>query len=269
MTPEAENALNALSFCFPAGETFFIVSVRNYAKRITDPILKDQVSRFIHQEAMHTKEHARSNRELREVHPYGAAMEKIAQTGMSVTRFISPKITQLAVSCAIEHFTAILADVLLRQQERVIAESEPAFAALWLWHAVEETEHKAVCFDVYQHVAGRGFFAYLHRVVIMVTTTLTLAAVLGGGFAFLKWKARRRLSADKPGKRSTDSLQLSGVLRDLPMKMYRDYFRYSFHPWQHDNRHLIDEWKALHASFGRQEEKARMPPAPQAIVMAS
>jgi predicted metal-dependent hydrolase len=28
---------------------------------------------------------------------------------------------------------------------------------MWLWHAVEEAEHKAVCFDVYQQVCGKGW----------------------------------------------------------------------------------------------------------------
>ena len=42
-----EDALNALSFAFPAGEAYFINSVRNYLKRIKDPVLKEQAERFI------------------------------------------------------------------------------------------------------------------------------------------------------------------------------------------------------------------------------
>jgi predicted metal-dependent hydrolase len=32
-----------------------------------------------------------------------------------------------------------------------------------------------------------------------------------------------------------------GMLRLLPS--YLAYYRPSFHPWQHDNRHLLEAWK--------------------------
>ena len=38
---------NALSLLFPAGERFFMDSVRNYRDRIDDPVLKQQVLGFI------------------------------------------------------------------------------------------------------------------------------------------------------------------------------------------------------------------------------
>nr|WP_317622487.1 MULTISPECIES: metal-dependent hydrolase [unclassified Ketobacter] len=31
---------------------------------------------------------------------------------------------------------------------------DPDALKLWLWHALEENEHKAVAFDVYQQVSG-------------------------------------------------------------------------------------------------------------------
>ena len=46
---------NALSLLFPAGERFFMDSVRNYRDQIDDPVLKKQVLGFIGQEAMHTR----------------------------------------------------------------------------------------------------------------------------------------------------------------------------------------------------------------------
>ena len=52
---------NALSLLFPAGERFFMDSVRNYRDRIHDPVLRKQVLGFIGQEAMHTREHVDYN----------------------------------------------------------------------------------------------------------------------------------------------------------------------------------------------------------------
>ena len=249
-----DDVLNALSFVFPAGEAYFINSVRYYLGRITDPALKEQAERFIYQEAMHSREHARSNQVLKQIHPYGREMEKMAAALLGFGRRFAPKATQLATSCALEHFTAMLADVLLREQRRLIDESEPAFVALWLWHAVEETEHKAVCFDVYQHIFGRGPLSYLHRTFIMATTSLTFVAAMAVGFGMIKWKKRRRHKGaalgGQPDLQSSGMPNLAVLLGGIPMKMYFDYYRFSFHPWQHKNAHLIDEWKTSYANFG-------------------
>lgn len=240
-----ENALNAVSFILPAGETFFMNSVRNYMDRIGDPVLREQVDRFIFQEGMHCKEHTRSNTVLKQTHPFGSEMEKLSGFLLSLGRRFTPKATQLATSCALEHFTGMLADLFLADQHRIMEEMDPGFATLWMWHAAEETEHKAVCFDVYQHVVGKGFFANLHRTVIMFTTSLVGLFALAAGFAMVKWKQRKL-----PKTAEAQAPRISMLLKDIPFRMYLDYYRFSFHPWDHDNRHLVDEWKCRNADFG-------------------
>ncbi len=136
----------------------------------------------------------------------------------------------------------MLADVLLRDQQRFIADSDPSFVAPWLWHAVEETEHKAVCFDVYQHVFGKGVFSYLLRVLTMANVSITFIGVLGIAFTWMKWK--------KPRNGELGAPTLAVLLHDVPLRMYFDYYRFSFHPWRHDNSALIDQWKAHFRDFG-------------------
>jgi uncharacterized protein len=242
-----EDALNALSFAFPAGEAYFVNSVRYYVKRITDPVLKEQAERFIHQEAMHAKEHGRANRELEQFHAYGRQMERLIAAWLGFSRRFMPRATQLATTCALEHFTAMLADVLLRDQQRFIADSDPSFVALWLWHAVEETEHKSVCFDVYRHVCGKGVFSYLQRVIVMGVVSMIFLGVLSVIFMRIKW-SKSGDTADAALRSGTPTLAV--LLHDVPLRLYFDYYRVSFHPWQHDNAQLIDEWKAYFGDFG-------------------
>lgn len=242
-----EDALNALSFAFPPGEAYFVNSVRHYVQRIKDPILKEQAERFIYQEAMHSKEHARANRELRQFHAYGRQMERLIVPMLGFSRRFMPRATQLATTCALEHFTAMLADVLLRDQQRFIAGSDPSFVALWLWHAVEETEHKAVCFDVYQHVCGKGVFSYLQRVIVMGVVSMIFLGVLSVIFMRIKW---RRPSGTTDVAKPSGTPTLAVLLHDVPLRLYFDYYRVSFHPWQHDNAQLIDQWKAYFGNFG-------------------
>jgi predicted metal-dependent hydrolase len=226
---EFEHVLNALSFVFPAGEKFFIESVRNYLDRIRDPALRDEANRFIYQEAMHTKEHIRSNLVLKQTYPHGEEIEKLAAFSLSIARRFTPRAVQLATTCALEHFTAMLSDDLLRKQEWFVSESDPAFSALWLWHAVEETEHKAVCFDVYQHVVGKGVFSYLLRIFTMFMTSLIFMAVLL--IAFRKIVKHNRQAAPAGSatgtlrQQSTEAPRESYLLLDSSWQLYFDYYR--------------------------------------------
>ena len=61
---------------------------------------------------------------------------------------LSP-LARLAATVALEHLTAILAAALLDGRSGSLAGADPRVAELWRWHAVEETEHKSVAFDVY------------------------------------------------------------------------------------------------------------------------
>ncbi len=264
---ELEDFLNAVSFIFPPGEKFFIQSVQNYRDKITDPVLKEQIKRFIYQEAMHTKEHVRCNLALTEVIPNGHKIEEFTAKFISAVHRFSPKSTQLAWTCALEHFTAILADTLLRNQEAFISETDPAFASLWLWHAVEESEHKAVCFDVYQEIAGKGVLGYLHRAIVMFLASVTFLITLHVAVTQVRKSekngkqnpaAEAPVTADRatdeprdqPSPNPSGKTGLRRFLEILPLKLYFDYYRPSFHPWDHNNVPLIEEWKQRYRDFG-------------------
>lgn len=249
-----EEILNVVSYFFPIGERYFIDSVQHYEGRITDPVLKAQVKDFIYQEAMHTKQHIRSNRVLDQTHSYGQAIAKISDVLLYKTRWFMPKATQLAVSCAIEHYTALLSHYLLRTLSSFVSVSNSSFGALWAWHAVEETEHKAVCFDVYQYVFGKGIFSYLHRAVVMAVVSLFFLSAIITGLFFIKKGGRKPLPAQikqkAPQQKSSYRQLWRLISRSMSPKLYFDYYRPSFHPWDHDNSHLVEEWKQAFPDFG-------------------
>lgn len=248
---DIEDLLNGISFMFPPGERFFIRTINYYRHRITDPLLQEQVRRFIHQESMHTKEHSRCNVALAAAFPAGPAAQKYARWWLAVAERLLPRAWQLAVTCAIEHLTAVLADTLLRVQEDFMAESaDPAIGALWLWHAVEETEHKAVAFDVYQTVIGKGLLAYLQRICVMFTVSFT--------FSLSAYVAIRQMrKGSNKAKTSTPSGQgkkFSGLLQEVVSReLYFSYYKRSFHPWNHDNSNLVARWRARFADLGGTE----------------
>ena len=157
------------------GERFFINSVRAYRDQITDPELKKAVTAFIGQEAMHGREHEEYNSALFAVAPIAPKFEKLVESILNSLSKHAPKAFSLSGTIALEHFTALLADGVL-SDSRVSGGADPDYAALWVWHSLEETEHKAVAFDVYEAVMGKGVGAYALR-----STGLVLATVLFWG----------------------------------------------------------------------------------------
>src|SRR3954471_13024454 len=81
--PVATAFFNALSATFPQGEMFFIDSVRRYRDQ-AEPQLRDQIDRFIQQEAMHTREHVAFNRLIKDAGYDTAAMDAYTRTRMAL-----------------------------------------------------------------------------------------------------------------------------------------------------------------------------------------
>ena len=68
-------------------------------------------------------------------------------------KFMSP-LQRLAMTAALEHVTAIMAESSLSEGSPMEEVADPAMRELWDWHAAEEMEHKSVAFDVYRAVGG-------------------------------------------------------------------------------------------------------------------
>lgn len=238
--PHVTHWLNAMSIFFPEGEKFFIEAVRHYRDRIDDPQLAADVHAFVGQEAMHSREHRRYNEALAEAGYPVERLEGWLKGFLGRVRKRSSPMERLATTIALEHFTAILAGQVL-EDETVLADGP--IPELWRWHAIEETEHKAVAFDVYAHVVGRGASAYVLRSVVMLTTTVIFwALVFRYHWVLVKTDGRTR---DVRGwfRLARFLLWAPGVFPKL-VGPWAQYFRFRFHPWQDDNHHFVEEWKA-------------------------
>ncbi len=143
-----------LSAVFPEGEDFFIRSVRRYADQITDPELKDQVKGFIGQEVTHGREHRALNERLHEMgYPTRRIDRLVNRRQKAIEARFSP-LTCLAITAALEHFTAVFAETLLSDERAQALLGTTEVRSMLLWHAIEESEHRSVAFDVYRSVGG-------------------------------------------------------------------------------------------------------------------
>lgn len=226
-----------MSTLFPAGETFFIESVRHYRDRITDPALLAAINGFIGQEAMHRKAHLQFNAMGRQQGYPTKAMEKILGGVLGGLQRFTPRIFQLATTVCLEHYTAIAAEQLLRDPQHR-AMTDPETLKLWLWHALEESEHKSVAFDVYQTVSGN----YLLRAGTMIPTTVIYFSVIAA-FMVAALAADRRLLDLPMHVRGLKYLFGRDGLFTRLKQPYLDFYRRDFHPTQHDTEALLAEWR--------------------------
>ncbi len=235
----ASHLAASLSSLFPDGEDFFVRSVRHYRNEITDPELKRQVSGFIGQEAIHGREHRVLNDRLDELGYPTKTFERITKKGLAIRERIAPPSANLAATAALEHFTATLAELVLTSEETRELFGHEALRDVFLWHALEESEHKAVAFDVYKAVGGTERM----RVWTMKFLRYGFVAVLAGQIVYSLLRDRatyRRGTLRKSFRRFRTSPLLT---RDL-WNQLRDYDRSDFHPDDRDTDALVIEWQA-------------------------
>ena len=235
--------LNTLSIFFPAGERFFIQSIRNYRDQISDADLKKAVAAFIGQEAFHTREHEEYNEAMAVAKLNTEKMEKTVEVLLAKLQEILPKPIQLAVTVALEHLTAMLAEMVL-VDDRFFAGSETHYHALWQWHAMEETEHKGVAFDVYEKVIGTGPKAYFMRTGVFVVANLIFWALVSRFY----WNVVKAEGQHRNVKGWGKALGLlfgrGGVVPRMTGE-WLDFFRPGFHPWDKNNAYHLDRAETL------------------------
>jgi hypothetical protein len=235
----------ALSSTFPAGEGEFIASVRLYRDKVKDPLLQEHIRGFIGQEGHHSRQHQRANEVLRDLGLDAVALDKHLES--YIARRVhkhSPKF-RLATTVGMEHLTAILAEHILTYPEIVETLSEPVKDLLY-WHAVEEIEHKAVAFDTFMSIENDQ--KYLRR--MMVWATLFFIHRISWYMGKLLWQQKKLPSWSDIKGFAGFMFGKKGMFTGIT-KNYLDFYKKGFHPWDHENRDLIERWKT---EFYREEQ---------------
>ncbi|MGI9439793.1 MAG: metal-dependent hydrolase [Parvibaculales bacterium] len=161
--PEWSHMVNGASLTMPYLEPFLIRTMREAIGEISDDALIEDARGFIGQEGQHYQNHRAFNERLKaNGYPELAHIEE--QMAADYQRFQNKSLKwRLAYSAGFETMTMGLTQWLVSQRRKLFAGADPSVTSLVLWHMVEETEHKTVAFDVYQHLYG-GYFARVRGV---------------------------------------------------------------------------------------------------------
>ena len=255
--PIATAFYNALSITFPRGEAYFVESVRAFRDG-TPPKLEREIKAFITQEVMHSREHVAFNNRVVEAGYDITALEKKVVESLELTKG-RPGIFNLCVTMALEHYTAIMAQQLL-EDPRVFAGADPEQAALWKWHAIEEIEHKGVAYDTWTHASRDWTRGKRWRIKSLIMLIVTKNFWINRYDGVMQLLAQDGIKGLKAHARVLWFLFGNpGLIRGLFLPWAR-FFLPGFHPWNHDDRHLIQradsDYEAARLPEARVEARA-------------
>ncbi len=231
---------NVLSLLFPAGESFFVHTIRNYRDFPVDAEMKKDLVGFVGQENMHSIRHADLNKYFDDM---GCGwIRKFAEfyleTVFGVFKLL-PRRHQLAMTVALEHMTAVVSEKFLAR-EFFVYHQHPSMRAIFVWHSIEEIEHKDVVFNLYKKVGGNyfervfyfffSFFALNFSVCLLITLFTIHDRTIFNPYEMIKgiWF----------------QIGWNGFYNPI----FRGAFTYlkpGFHPWDEDTSGLVQKWRNI------------------------
>ena len=233
------HVLTVLSSVFPDGEDYFVRSVNAVKDRVDDPELLAAVDGFVGQESMHGREHRALNDRLGELGYPTQAIGKYVRAVTAVRERIQGKKANVAFTAALEHYTATLAETLLGDEAARNEIGYPGVRYLLMWHALEESEHKAVAFDVFRTIGGgevmRQVTMWITHMTFVLETGIWAAISLAGD----SYARRHPVQVAKSAWR----LRKSPFTKPAPVKLLFQYHQPGFHPNDRDTHELIATWR--------------------------
>lgn len=227
---------NALSATFPRGEAFFIEAVKAHREG-ADAKLDAEIRAFVRQEINHTREHIAFNRLAEDAGYDIKAIDTRVAEMLALTKD-RPAIANLAVTMALEHYTAMMAAEFLENPAH-FADADAEVRDMWRWHAAEEIEHKGVAFDTWNHATRDWSPGKRWRVRSLVMVSVTARFFKNRWTDSLELLAQDGITGWKAKWGLFKYLTVSpGIVRRI-FPAWLAYFKPGFHPWDHDDRELI------------------------------
>lgn len=247
-----------LSVFLTIGEDLVIETARHHRTFIKDPSLIQRVTSLIGQEAIHSKLHNEFNDAIVDLQ-YPVKLYRFLGNKFFDYVFLRfPQPLKLSMMAGIEHFTAVLAEYMMKHEQNFYHTDDAKTRALWMWHMLEESEHKDIAYDVYQLLNGSyplraaGFFIAFGTILGLIPLTTLFVPVL---------RKPQEMLTKKFWKDATRGVSLifspkDGVFGSTMGQIF-DYLRPDFHPNDHDTtayleyykEKLLNEGGALHPFF--------------------
>jgi predicted metal-dependent hydrolase len=163
--PLATQIMNVMHLTLPYGEAAMVQALSDALPLVKDERLHDDMVGFIGQEEIHSSAHEELHDYLNghglDVDPIVSKLEWLTgrvfnRPGLRGRARHAWLCERLALSAALEHYTAIIGEWVLHAHA-LDDLMHPGMLDLVRWHGAEEVEHRNVAFDAYMYVDG-GYF---------------------------------------------------------------------------------------------------------------
>lgn len=229
----------ALSTLFPEGEAYFVRSVRKLRSQVQhNRQLDKDIGAFIGQESMHSKEHHAFHQSSQQHGLNPESLEKITGITLKAIEKIFPDKWNLLLTVGVEHYTAVLVAYMMKDVNQLM--TDETIRNLWLWHSIEETEHKAVAYDLYQELYGNKLDAYIPRVALFSLSLVIITLLTHISQLVLIKRDKQLLNVRSWAK----FLKFGFDSYRIFTPRFIDFFRYDFHPNDFDESALVERSKA-------------------------
>lgn len=207
--PDFAEMCNAISFAAPAFERYIVQVVQLAAPRLAGTPMQQEAEDFLRQEAQHARMHRRHAAVLVQQYPgLAATQHKIDQAYVDLIENESLEFN-LAYMTDIEATFTPFFGMLLNNERTLFRPGAEHVSSLFLWHFMEEIEHRSSAFGIYETAVGRPW----HRVGAMAKVWRHVSALM---VAIVEDFAEHVPAADRAGA-TGDSMGFgSQALRDIP-----------------------------------------------------
>ena len=246
-SPLKTHFMNALSLMIPVSELVVIHTLKETKKHLQDPELKKQINDMLAQESWHTYSHKKYNHWLESIGLPSFEISSnwlvnLTKSKKRADELLGPAFW-LPVIVAGEHTAACFMEYVL-ERPYLLEQMHPHFRQAWVWHSLEEIEHKGSSMDMWidtkekfnrkkwklniTHIIQSIRF---HSSVIKYTFTL-----LNRDNQLWKWRTLKDGMSFFFGS--------DGVFWKTLGPWFR-LFKTDFHPWNHDTRYLFTQHQKI------------------------
>lgn len=235
-SPEFSHSASGFFATLPFVEPYLIYNMREAEKVVNDPRFSLSVQQFVEQEARHAQEHRRYNEHLKRRYPGLSEFEQRMRARFERSKAEHSLAFRMAYTAGFEALTYHLVCYIISERQRWLRDADPSVLGLLVWHGVEEVEHKAAAFDLYQALHGgywlraRGLFAALATSVRDLRQMATYMLEVDG------------LTHDPLSQRRLRALRRALAAALLPR--FAHYLRPNYHPSQYQDPPEIAGWLA-------------------------
>jgi predicted metal-dependent hydrolase len=175
--PAFSCATNMLSFLFLAIEKMISATVHEVLPTITDPQVAEEALAFVRQEGQHSMAHRQHAKGLIKAYP---ALQETLDDVMAVYDDLTattPVKYRLAYIADLEATFTPTFSMMLNNADTLFAPGDDRVASLFLWHFVEEIEHRSSALIIYDAVVADPWYrmriaptVFRHGEALMVKT---------------------------------------------------------------------------------------------------